>query len=350
MTIPLLAQAHVRTHPLSARQRWIAEVAVLLVPLLPLGCNEGAAARVSVDSATAVEGVATGVSASEARFIRNIAGFDGPESVRYDPELDAFFVSNMKGAGSAKDDNGYISRISASNPDSGVVLAQGGVKGVTLDAPKGLALHGDTLWATDITALRGFDKRTGAPLATLDFTPLGAVQLNDVAVGPDGTIHVTDTGIIMSPKGVIHTGPDRIFMVGPNRQVTVVAEGFQLGRPNGITWDPVGKRWIVISFHDFNGQVMVNPRGSARPQLIRTGKGRLDGVEVLGDGAIVFTSWADSSIHLLANGRDRPIIREVPEAADIGVDTKRNLLAVPLSTLGRVQLWSLDGVGRPERR
>jgi hypothetical protein len=347
-----LARARTRTQPLSPRQRSIAEVAVLLLPLLPLGCSESAAARVRADSASAVEGVAMGVSSSEAQFVRNIGGFDGPESVRYDSDLDAFFVSNMKGAGSARDDNGYITRISASNPDSGVVLAQGGVKGVTLDAPKGLAIHGDTLWAADITHLRGFDKRTGALLADLDFAPQGAVQLNDIALGPDSTLHVTDTGIIMSPKGVIHTGPDRVFVVGPNRQVTVEAEGSQLGRPNGITWDDVAKRWIVLSFDQFAGQVMVNPKGSAKPQLIRTrsGGGQLDGVEVLNDGAILFTSWADSSIHLLANGRDRPIIREVPVPADIGIDTKRNRLAIPLSMLGRVQLWSLDGVVRPEKR
>jgi len=332
---------------LSAWQRTLAEVLLLLVPLVPLGCSESAAARTSTDSASAAEDVRMGISASEARFVRNIIGFQGPESVRYDPDQDVYFVSNMAGAGSAKDGNGYISRVNASNPDSAIVFVQGGKNGATLDAPKGLAIHGDTLWTADITALRGFDRHTGAPLATIDFAPLGAVQLNDVAVGPDGTLHVTDTGIIMSPKGVIHTGPDRIFVVGPGQQISVAAEGFQLGRPNGITWDRVGKRWIVISFYDFNGQVMVNPTGSARPQLIRTGKGRLDGVEVLDDGAIVFTSWADSSVHLLANGRDRPIIREVTEAADIGVDTKRNNLAVPLSTLGRVQLWSLDGVRRP---
>ena len=290
-----------------------------------------------------------GVSASEARFVRNIVGFQGPESVRYDSAQDVFFVSNMTGAGSAKDGNGYIARVSAANPDSGVVFAQGGVNGVVLDAPKGLAIHGDTLWVADITVLRGFDRHTGAPLANIDFAPQGAVQLNDVAVGPDGALHVTDTGIIMSPKGVIHTGPDRIFVVGPGGAIAVAAEGGQLGRPNGITWDPVGRRWIVVSFHDFNGQVMVNPMGNAVAQLIRTGKGRLDGVEVLRDGAIVFTSWADSSVHLLANGRDRQIVREVPEAADIGIDTRRNRLAIPLSTLGRVQLWSLDGVVRPRK-
>jgi sugar lactone lactonase YvrE len=340
-------------HPvaLSSRPRSIAELLVLLLPLLPLGCDGSAAPRIGPDSANAAEGVQMGVSSSEARFVRTIIGFQGPESVRYDRDDDVYFVSNMKGAGSAKDNNGFINRIRASNPDSGSVLVQGGEKGVTLNSPKGLAIHGDTLWAADIDVLRGFDKHSGAPLATIDFAPLGAVQLNDIAVGPDGTLHITDTGIIMSPKGVIHTGPDRIFVVGPNAQISVAAEGFQLRRPNGITWDPVGKRWIVVSFDQFAGQIMQNPQGRATPALIRTreGGGQLDGVEVLQDGAILFTSWADSSIHMLANGRDKPIIREVAVPADIGVDTKRNYLLIPLSMLGHVQIWSLDGVVRPQK-
>jgi sugar lactone lactonase YvrE len=337
--------------PLSPRQRSIAELLVLLIPLVPLGCDGSAAPRIGPDSANAAEGVQMGVSSSEARFVRSIIGFQGPESVRYDPDQDVYFVSNMKGAGSVKDDNGFITRIRASNPDSGSVFVAGGEKGVTLDAPKGLAIHGDTLWVADITVLRGFDRHSGALLATIDFAPLGAVQLNDIAVGPDGTLHVTDTGIIMSPKGVIHTGPDRIFVVGPNAQISVAAEGFQLRRPNGITWDPVGKRWIVVSFDQFAGQIMQNPQGHANPPLIRTreGGGQLDGVEVLRDGAVLFTSWADSSIHMLANGRDEPIIREVSVPADIGVDTKRNYVLIPLSMLGHVQLWSLDGVVRPQK-
>ncbi|PYP80972.1 MAG: hypothetical protein DMD35_02745 [Gemmatimonadetes bacterium] len=339
-------------HSLTPRQRSLVELLVLLLPLAPLGCTDDASAReepANGVAATAADGVATGYSVSEARFIRNLIGFQGPESVRYDPELDEFFVSNMTGYGSAQDHNGYIVRLSASNPDSATILAQGGVNGVVLDAPKGLAIHGDTLWATDISALRAFDKRSGAPLATIDFAPHGAVQLNDIAVGPDGTLHVTDTGIIMSDKGTIHVGPDHVYVVGPNQSISVAAVGEQLNRPNGITWDPVGKRWIVISFDPFNGQVMTNPQGRAKPQLIRTGKGQLDGVEALADGALLFTSWADSSIHLLANGRDRPIIRNVPVPADIGIDTKRNRLAIPLSVLGVVQLWSLDGLKRPTK-
>jgi hypothetical protein len=35
--------------------------------------------------------------------------------------------------------------------------------------------------------------------------------------------------------------------------------------------------------------------------------------------------------------------------ADIGIDTKRNRLAIPLSVLGEVQLWSQDGLERSRK-
>jgi hypothetical protein len=73
-------------------------------------------------------------------------------------------------------------------------------------------------------------------------------------------------------------------------------------------------------------------------------------VEVLRDGTILFSSWADSSIHALRDGHDQPIIREVPVAADIGVDTRRQRLAIPLSMLGRVQLWDIGSVTRDSVR
>jgi len=298
----------------------------------------------ATDSATAAEGVQTGYSVSDARFVRNIVGFQGPESVRYDPEQDLFFVSNMTGYGSAKDGNGYISRVSASNPDSAEVFAQGGKNGVTLDSPKGMAIQGDTLWIADINYLRGINRKTGAPVANIDFTPYGAVQLNDVAIGPDNTIRVTDTGIIMGPAGVKHIGPDHIYSVGPGRAVSTPAQGPELHQPNGITWDSTGKRWIVLSFDRLDGQIAELPLDMRTRKVIYESKvtTQLDGVEMLPGGAIMFTSWADSAIHVLSGNNDRKIIRAVPVPADIGVDTRRHRLAIPLSMLGRVQIWDIS--------
>jgi sugar lactone lactonase YvrE len=293
--------------------------------------------------ATGADSVVTGVSSREARFVENLTGFQDPESVRYDPEQDVFFVSNMTGNGSDKDGNGYITRVAAASPYGASLFAVGGKGGVTLNAPKGMTIHGDTLWVCDIDALRGFERHSGQPLATIDFAPQRAVMLNDVAVGPDGRLRVTDTGIEMKLVGNVHTGPDRIFEVGPGGAITEVANSLELRQPNGVWWDSTGGRWIVVSFDPFEGEVAAMPRtGATRQILHRSPSGHFDGLAVMPGGAILYTSWADSSVHVLRGADDRQLVREVPEAADIGIDTRRWRLAIPLATLGRVQLWALD--------
>jgi sugar lactone lactonase YvrE len=278
---------------------------------------------------------------ARAHRLHRVEGFGFPESVRYDPDQDVFFVSNMAGPGSLKDGNGYIAKVDAGNPDSAFVWIQGGANGVVLDAPKGMALHGDTLWVTDIDVLRGFHRRTGTPLATIDLRPQRAVLLNDVAIGPDGSLHVTDTGIAMTDKGVIYQGGDRIFRIGPDRAVSTIASGAGLGRPNGITWDPDGRRWIVVSFDPFRSEVYaIRPGETTRTTLAR-GMGKFDGVERLADGRLLVTSWSDSALLVVDGDRTERIVRDLWQPADLGVDTRRGRVAIPLALQGRVEIWAL---------
>ncbi|MFL5568505.1 MAG: SMP-30/gluconolactonase/LRE family protein [Gemmatimonadaceae bacterium] len=280
--------------------------------------------------------------AIDAHRVGVVQGFYGPESVRYAPGQDVYFVSVMNGPGSKKDNNGYIVEINAGNLGDSQLFVVGGRNGVRLDAPKGLAIHGDTLWTTDIDVLRAFDKNNGRPLGAIDLRPRGAVLLNDIAIGPDGTIYVTDTGINMSEIGVVYVGGDKVFAIGPNRSITVVAHGNVLGRPNGVTWDSTGKRWVVVSFDTFHSEVYaLNPADSTRTILAR-GKGRFDGIEQLSGGRFLVSCWQDSSIHVFDNGTDRQIVRNVPTPADIGIDTKRGRLAIPVANT-RVEFWDLAG-------
>jgi sugar lactone lactonase YvrE len=262
-----------------------------------------------------------------------------PESVKYDSDQDVFFISNMVGYGSDHDNNGYIVEVSAGNLANSKVFAESGKAGVTLDAPKGMTIHGDTLWVCDIDQLRGFNRKTGMPVATVDLRPQGAVLLNDVTIGGDGGIYITDTGILMTPNGVIHTGPDRIFAVRGGA-VSVLAQGNQLGRPNGIVWDKQRQSLVGVSFDPFHSVVYsISATGELRK--LAEGNGKFDGIEPLGNGHYLVTSWNDSSVRMLGNGFNRRVANNVQAPADIGFDTKRNRLAIPTGPLNQMQLWQL---------
>jgi hypothetical protein len=319
---------------------------LVLLLVSAAACRDAAEARELVHRAPQADQYRAGISEAGARHVRTIIGFHDPESVRYDPQQDVFFVSNVAGLGSARDDNGYIVRMSASRMDSAVVFARGGANGVTLHAPKGMAIQGDTLWVTDIDVVRGFHRVTGQPLGEIDFSAFSPVQLNDIATGPN-ELRVTDTGIHMVHEGNVHTGPDRVFSVTSGRRVSVVLEAPNLRLPNGITWDERGKRWIVVAFDRHAGEVwIVPPAGDTARIVLRRGKGLLDGVEALPNGTLLFSSWADSAIHVLHGTRDTPLIRQMHEPADIGLDTRRGRVVVPLSVIGHVQLWDIGPAWR----
>lgn len=155
-------------------------------------------------------------------------------------------------------------------------------------------------------------------------------------------IYVTDTGILMSQVGVIYVGGDKVFAIGPNRSINVVAHGNVLGRPNGVTYDSTGKRWVVASFDTFHSEVYaLHPSDSTRIILAK-GKGRFDGLEAIGGGRFLVSCWQDSSVHLFSGGKDRQIVRHLASPADIGIDTKRWRLAVPAGN-NRVEFWDLAG-------
>ena len=268
-----------------------------------------------------------------------VEGFLTPESVLHDPVQDIYFVSNINGSPTVKDNNGFISRVRPDGAVENLKFIEGGHNGVTLNAPKGLALRGDTLWVADIDAIRAFDAKTGAARDSVSMASLGAVFLNDIAIAQTGALYITDTGIRFDDVGnVLHPGPDRIFRVGTDRQVTVAVRGDTLGRPNGITLDSVGKRFIVVQF---GGRLILAWKpGDKAPSVIAKGPGGFDGVEIAGSRLLV-SSWSDSTVSSYETGQEVKVITGVPSPADIGYDGKRKRVLIPVFTGNRLEIWQL---------
>src|SRR6266480_1236965 len=268
-----------------------------------------------------------------------VEGFLTPESVLHDPAQDIYFVSNINGGPTAKDNNGFISRVRPDGAVENLKFIEGGHSGVTLNAPKGMALRGDTLWVADIDVVRAFDAKSGVPRDTVSLAGLGAVFLNDIATAQTGALYITDTGIRFDDVGdVLHPGPDRIFRIAPDRQVTVAVRGDTLGRPNGITLDSVGKRFIVVQFG--GRSVLAWKPGDKAPSVIAKGPGGFDGVEMAGSRMLI-SSWSDSTVSSYETGQEVKVITGVPSPADIGFDGKRRRVLIPVFTGNRVEIWQL---------
>jgi hypothetical protein len=250
----------------------------------------------------------------------------------YDPVADVYLVSNINGSPLAKDDNGFISRLAPSGEVLALKWIDGSSGEVTLHAPKGMALKGDTLLVADIDEVRLFHRGTGSPLGSRPIP--GATFLNDVTVGPDGSVYVTDSGLRAEAQGFVPSGTDAIYRFDAAGQAVVVVRDTALGRPNGIVADD--SALIVVTFG--SGEIYrVDPAsGSTLEVLPPAPAGQLDGVVRLADGSLLVSSWECQCVYQVhAGGHYMTAVDSVPAPADIGFDARRNRVLIPLFTENR---------------
>lgn len=258
-----------------------------------------------------------------------VTGLAGPEAVRYDPEQDVYFVASFgEPGGESRDANGFISRVSAADGTVESLRFMTGTESSPLHMPRGMFIRDDTLWVADVDGVHGFLRESGRHAAFIDFTALDPGFLNDIAMGPDGLLYVTDTG------------SGRVYRVRADGVPEVAIEDDRTGPPNGITWDSERAAFLLAPW---GGETLLrawDPRtGEIRDVATLVG-GHFDGIEMVG-GAVLIASQDDDTLHLLEDGRVRPLIRAPGDPADIGVDTRRGRVAVPYIRLNRVDVWTL---------
>lgn len=271
-------------------------------------------------------------------------GLAGPESVLYDPQQDVYFISNINGGLLDRDDNGFISRVDAKTLEVDLKWIEGGKNNVTLDGPKGMAIAGDSLYVSDVAAVRKFDRHTGAPQAAIALP--GTTTINDLTT--DGkNIYVSDTGVIPGPAETFEaTGTDSIWIIENDRARKIASGHDELQQPNGLEFAD-GKLWVVT----FGGNELFALDGGRKSTVMTLPRGQLDGVVHIPDGHWLVTSWSGMAVYRgTGKGSFEPILQAVPTPADIGYDTKRHLLLLPASANNSVTLHAISATRSTQAR
>ncbi|HEX2059192.1 MAG TPA: hypothetical protein VHK90_00480 [Thermoanaerobaculia bacterium] len=263
-----------------------------------------------------------------------ITNLRGPESVLHDAEQDVYFISNLNGGLQTVDNNGFISRVDARTMRVEPRWIEGGRNGVRLDAPKGMGIAGDTLYVSDVTAVRRFDRRTGAPRGEIALP--GATLINDII--SDGTsIYVSDTGLRVGAGTTFYdTGTDAIWKI-TNDRAEKIASGRELAHPNGLELVD-GKVWAVTF-----GPSEIYSLDDGKPRRVaKLPRGMLDGVVRVDDHTVLVSSWLGEGIYRGSpGGTFEPLLTGIDAPADLGYDTKRHRLLVPIPGANQVTIHAL---------
>lgn len=262
-------------------------------------------------------------------FALQILELSGPYSFVVDPATKEYFISSINGDESARDNNGFITKLDESGKVVGLKFIEGGRDGVTLHAPRGLAIVGQTLYVADLDHVRGFDKSTGKLLLTL---PLGSgaipqsgysSQLMDIAYDGTSLLYVTDrTGQAIFRIDVLH-----------HHQISTLVRDPQLAGPAGLAVHPKGDRLIVVSWD--KGTIVEVRLDGTLTEFMSNGFfsarfGNLSGVDFDRWGNMYVSDFTRGKIWRMSPDRKLQVIAEyLPSPADIAIDRTNHVILVP---------------------
>jgi sugar lactone lactonase YvrE len=246
--------------------------------------------------------------------------FRTPESVRFHPDKNILFVSNINNVPDSDIPNGFISTMDT----EGEIMDLKWVTG--LKGPKGMAIYENTLYVADVDQLVLINIEEASIISVIPVD--GASFLNDAAVDDNGKVYFSD-----SNTGKVH--------VYENGEISEwITEG--LKRPNGLY---VEKDRILMVSAESQDLKIINPE-TAEYEVVLTEIGRGDGIEFTGyDGYYISTDW-QGEIFLIHPDFTKQSLLSTKEdkknTADIGLNPAEHIVYVPTFFDNKVVAYKLE--------
>jgi hypothetical protein len=141
------------------------------------------------------------------------------------------------------------------------------------------------------------------------------------------------------------TGSDSIYKIEKGSSVQKLIVDKTLGRPNGLVADESG---VWVATFGSGELYLVGKDGKIAGQKTVIPDGALDGVVKLPDGSVLVTSWKSSAVLKgTPGGQFTPLFSDVKTPADIGFDSKRHAVLIPLMMADTVRIQRLAGAPAP---
>jgi sugar lactone lactonase YvrE len=296
-----------------------------------------------LDRTTAIAKVETAERTTEERVIFKNVGLDTPEGVLHDTASDTYLVSNIQGDPFAADDGGFVSKLSPDGQVLQLKFIDGAQPDIELSSPKGMVVVGEHLFIADMQHVRSFELATGKAKASVHFP--GSTMLNDIAASADGTLYVSDTGLVAGKDGNNTTGNNALYkLVGET--ITRIAEGSALSGPNGLWVDQdgllmvtyAGNSLLRFALPEIDKLAIGKKSKALEPsERVTLPNGALGGIVRIDPDRYLVSSWEAKAILLgkldaKLSGKFEALLTDLESPADISFDAKRQRVLVPLFT------------------
>lgn len=225
-----------------------------------------------------------------------------PESVLPDFKTGILYVSLIDGESWVADGKGGLGKLSMDGKKYEAEWITG------LHAPKGMGLVGNRLFVADMSELVIVDVKNGKIEKKIPLE--NAKALNDVTVTEKGIVYVSDS----------KTG--RIWRVEND------LPALYLDSIRGLN----GLRAIGDELYIAAGKIFMKADAQKRLTKIAELPQGGDGIEPVGNGDFIFSSWPGYIYYVYADGRFETLLDthlEKKNTADFGYDPKNRVLYVP---------------------